>query len=66
MIVLGKEKVLRNITLRNALLGFVMSFPLIYFYGYIGAALTVACTRLCLGISILIKSQALKHNINKI
>ena len=66
MIVLGKEKVLRNITLRNALLGFMISFPLIYFYGYIGAALTVGFTRLCLGTSIFIKSQTLKRSADKI
>lgn len=64
MIILGKEKILRNITLRNALLGFLISFPLIYFYGYVGAAITVGFTRLCLGTNIFIKSRSLKHSLN--
>lgn len=62
MIVIGQEKVLRNITFRSSLVGFFISFPLIYFYGYIGAALTVCITRLLLGCSIFIKSK----NYNKI
>lgn len=57
LIVTGKDKVMRNINFRNALFGFVLSFPLIYFYGYIGAALTICITRLCLGVKVFIKAR---------
>lgn len=65
MIVLGKEKTLRNITFKNSLIGFCLSFPLIYFYGYIGAALTVCITRILLGTNTFFKSRSLKRNMNK-
>lgn len=66
LIVIGKEKILRNITLKNSLIGFCLSFPLIYFYGYIGAALTVCITRLLLGTNIFLKSRYLKRNLKKV
>lgn len=62
MIVIGKDKVLRNITFKNALLGFIISFPLIYYYGYIGAALTVCITRLCLGGIVYLNARKFKKS----
>lgn len=49
MIIQGKERKLRNITLICSLIGFVISFPLIHYFDYIGAALTVTITRGLLG-----------------
>lgn len=57
LIATGKDKVMRDINFKNALLGFVLSFPLIYFYGYIGAALTICITRLCFGVKIFMKAR---------
>lgn len=54
LILRGFEKELRNITLICSILGFMMAWPLIYFYGYIGAALTITGTRILLGITIMI------------
>ena len=62
LIVIGREKVLRNITFKNAVFGFLLSFPLIYFYGYIGAALTVGITRLCLGGCVYLKALSYQKN----
>ena len=62
LIVIGREKVLRNITFKNAVFGFLLSFPLIYFYGYIGAALTVGITRLYLGGCVYLKAQSYQKN----
>ena len=55
MIINGYEKVLRNITIISSLIGFIISFPLIYFYNFLGAAITIALTRAILGLSILFK-----------
>src|SRR5690554_3724711 len=59
MIIQGYEKQLRNITFICSLIGFIISFPLIYFFDYIGAALTITFTRAILGFSIMY--TALKH-----
>lgn len=62
MIIQGYEKELRNITFLISLVGFIISFPLIYFYDFIGAAITITLTRGVLGISIMYKARAImKH-----
>lgn len=53
MIIQGHEKKLRNITIICSLIGFVIAWPLIYFYGYIGAAITISATRGVLGLTIM-------------
>lgn len=52
MIIQGYEKQLRNITFVSSIIGFVISFPLIYYFDFIGAALTITLTRGVLGLSI--------------
>src|SRR5699024_7183629 len=44
MILQGHEKKLRNITIVSSVIGFVLSFPLIYYFDFIGAAATVTIT----------------------
>lgn len=60
MILQGHERELRNITFLISLIGFALSFPLIYFYNFIGAAITITFTRCILGISIMRKAQKIK------
>lgn len=50
MILRGYEKQLRNITVISSIIGFIMSFPLIYSYSYIGAAITITITRAFIGV----------------
>lgn len=59
MIVQGYEKELRNITFFMSLLGFSLSFPLIYFYDFIGAAITITLTRSILGLSIMYRAKTI-------
>lgn len=59
----GQEKILRQITVGVSLIGILISIPLIYFFSWIGAALTLALTRSMLGISITAKARKLKHRI---
>lgn len=64
MIIQGHERELRNITIVCSLIGFFISFPLIYYYDVIGAAITITCSRLILGISIAKKSRKFLKNNN--
>lgn len=60
MIIQGYERQLRNITFISSIAGFILSFPLIYYFDFIGAALTITFTRALLGISIMIKAKSIK------
>jgi len=60
MIIQGHERQLRNITFVSSLIGFALSFPLIYFFDYIGAAITVTMTRGILGTSIMWRARTIK------
>lgn len=60
MIIAGYERQLRNTTAIVSIIGFALSFPLIYYWGFIGAALTVTLTRGLLGISIMLRAKTLK------
>ena len=59
MIIKGKEGKLRNITLVCSLIGFFISYPLIHFFDYVGAALTVTVTRGLLGIGSMLCAKRL-------
>lgn len=63
LIIVGKEKQLRNITFVASLIGFALSFPLIYYYSYIGAALTITITRGILGLSVYRTAKKHKNSI---
>lgn len=62
LIVNKKERILRKITIGCSLVGFVVAWPLIYFFSYIGAALTVAISRLLLATTtLIIAKRIMKH-----
>ena len=50
LIIYHKEKPLRNLTFLSSIIGICISFPLTYYYNYIGAAITVFICRGMLGI----------------
>ncbi len=66
MIIQGYERQLRNITFVSSLIGFVLSFPLIYFFDYLGAAITITLTRGILGTSIMWRTKIIKNKMIKI
>lgn len=61
MIIKGYEKSLRNTTIVCSVIGFLISFPLIYIYSFIGAAITITLTRAILGMSIMYKAKIIKN-----
>ncbi|MBR5375535.1 MAG: flippase [Paludibacteraceae bacterium] len=50
LIIQHKEKPLRNLTFFSSIIGMCIAIPLVYFYSYIGAAITVIISRGFLGI----------------
>lgn len=50
LIINHKEKQLRNLTLMSSLVGMCVAFPMVYYFTFIGAALTVCLCRALLGI----------------
>lgn len=57
MIIKGQEKKLRNITIISSFFGFALSLPLVYFFDFIGAAITIVLTKGILGFSIMYQSK---------
>ncbi len=49
LIVHKQERLLRKITVYSSLSGFIIAWPLIYYFSYVGTALTVAFCRFLLG-----------------
>lgn len=63
LIIHGFERSLRNITIACSIIGFVFSFPLIYFYNFLGAAILITGTRILLGLCIMYKAKAIQRSI---
>lgn len=49
LVLKGKERLMRNITLCVSMAGFVTAFPLIHLYGYWGAAVNIVAAQAVLG-----------------
>lgn len=51
LIINHREKILRQLTLTCSIIGFTIAVPMVYYYSYIGVAVTVVVSRLLLGLS---------------
>ena len=60
LIILHKEKQLRNLTITASLIGMCAAIPLVYYFSYIGAAITVVFCRGLLGIGSYILAKRIK------
>lgn len=60
LIVNKQERILRKITLYCSFAGFLIAWPLVYYYSYVGAALTVVISRFLLGIFTMIAAKKMK------
>lgn len=63
LIINKRERVLRQLTVLCSVIGLIIAVPLIYFYSYVGVALTVTISRALLGLSSMWIS---KTNINNL
>lgn len=50
LILKGREKELRNLTIISSFIGFFAAFPMVYYFSFLGAAITITFTRGLLGI----------------
>lgn len=60
LIIKHQESLLRKITMRCSLIGFIIAWPLVYLYSYIGAALTVTISLALLAVSCYIAAKKIK------
>lgn len=60
LIILHKEKQLRNLTIVASLIGMCAAIPLVYYFSYIGAAITVLLCRGLLGVGSYILAKKIK------
>ena len=49
LIIRGFDKKLRNVTIVASIIGFIISFPLVYNFSFIGASLTFLISSMLLG-----------------
>ena len=63
LLIKGYEKRLRNVTFICSLLGFMLSFPLIHFYGFLGAAINITITRAFLGLAITYQAKVIRNTL---
>ncbi|MCK4081109.1 oligosaccharide flippase family protein [Acinetobacter radioresistens] len=61
LIIKGYTKELRNITFIYSLLGFVVAIPLVYFFSYIGANITLVFIQALLGLTIMLKAMGIQN-----
>ena len=60
LLIVGREKLMRNITVISSVLGFVVAFPLIYYFSYVGAAIVFSFSNTLLGVLSLVYALKLK------
>ncbi len=60
LIINHHEQELRNITIIASIIGFFIAFPLVKYYSYVGAAITIFASRFVLGVLTFIQYKRLK------
>lgn len=64
MMICGYERRLRNITMVFSVIGFFMAFPLIYFFSYIGAVVSISLPRALIGLAVAISAIRIRRKYN--
>ncbi|MCU4520399.1 oligosaccharide flippase family protein [Acinetobacter schindleri] len=63
LIIQGHTKILRNITFIYSVIGFIISFPLVYKYSYIGANITLVVIQFLIGFTIMLKAFKIQKKL---
>ncbi len=61
LILNGYEKTMRKITLYSSLAGLIVAIPSVYYFSYIGVAITILFSRLSMGLASMIIALKLRH-----
>lgn len=65
LILTGHERALRNITIKASLIGFAISWPLVYYLDFIGAAITLTLSQAVLGLSIVNRALRIQKGLTQ-
>lgn len=63
LILRGHEKVSRNIIVLTSLMGFLIAFPLVYLYGYIGAAIVAVSIHAIQGLWMMMAAKSISRKL---
>lgn len=63
MIIMGYERDFRNITFVSSFIALILGIILIYYYSFIGAAITITFARILLGVGYYIKVRKIKNKM---
>ena len=63
LLIKGYEKLMRNITMFSSVIGFIMAFPLIYYFSYVGAAIVYSFSSILLGALYMFYAVKIKKGI---
>lgn len=66
MILIGYEKQLRNLIFIGSVIGFMLSFPLIYYFDFVGAAINIVLVQAIMAFMVVIQAKRVKkqnHNL---
>lgn len=61
LLLIGKERILRNITTICSVIGFLIMFPLVYYFDYLGAAITILVTQGVMGSTTCFMANKIKN-----
>lgn len=65
LMVIGRDRLLRNLTIIASVLGFASSFPLVYYFDYIGISISYLIANILMGMLPLIAALIIKHNLGE-
>lgn len=57
LVLIGKARLMRNITLSVSIIGFLLAFPMVYYFSYLGAAVNIVLAQTLLGLIIMAASK---------
>lgn len=63
LIIVKKERLLRNVTIACSVIGMSIAYPLVTAYSYVGAAITVLISRMLLGLITFFAAMHIKQNV---
>jgi len=65
MLLTGHEKELWNLTFWTSILGFIIAFPLVYYFDYWGVAINIFLIKGIMAFTVILKAKKIKNTFNK-
>lgn len=61
LVLVKRENLMRNVTIVSSLIGFMLSFPLVYYYSYLGAAMVYLLSSSLIGFTLMYFARRIKN-----